>query len=138
MRSCMLLLHVEQCQGAERHTSPARNGATARFAHRAEGPPMHPDVPDTPPDVAPVVLNGRSMTGADVVRVARSQTPVVVDEGGRLRVEASWRAARRVVLRRPVYGRTTGVGANRSEAVIAEDLPAHGLRLLRSHAGGLG
>ncbi|MGH3321570.1 MAG: aromatic amino acid ammonia-lyase, partial [Streptosporangiaceae bacterium] len=39
--------------------------------------------------------------------------------------------------RRPVYGRTTGVGGNRDEAV-EEDLEGHGLRLLRSHAGGVG
>ena len=40
--------------------------------------------------------------------------------------------------RRPVYGRTTGVGANRSVGVEAGDERAHSLRLLRSHAGGLG
>jgi histidine ammonia-lyase len=35
-----------------------------------------------------------------------------------------------------VYGRTTGVGANRE--FDADDDPDHGLRLLRSHAGGAG
>ncbi len=99
---------------------------------------MHPDVPATLPTVDPVVLNGQTMTSAEVIRVARSRTPVVVDDDGRRRVDASWHAAQRVVLHRPVYGRTTGVGANRSETVSAEDLTEHGLRLLRSHSGGLG
>ena len=40
--------------------------------------------------------------------------------------------------RREVYGRTTGVGANRDQPVTAADLDEHGLRLLRSHAGGGG
>lgn len=99
---------------------------------------MHPDVPATPFTADPIVLNGRTMTCVETVRIARSHTPVVVGADGRRRVDESWRAARRVVLTRPVYGRTTGVGANRSESVSAEDLPEHGLRLLRSHAGGLG
>ncbi|GLZ31914.1 histidine ammonia-lyase [Lentzea sp. NBRC 105346] len=37
-----------------------------------------------------------------------------------------------------IYGRNTGVGANRSEVVDAFGEADHGLRLLRSHAGGLG
>ena len=37
-----------------------------------------------------------------------------------------------------MYGRTTGVGANRELPVAADDAAAHGLRLLRSHAGGGG
>jgi histidine ammonia-lyase len=38
---------------------------------------------------------------------------------------------------RSVYGRTTGVGANRHVDILG-DLGGHALRLLRSHAGGLG
>ncbi|WP_075779596.1 aromatic amino acid ammonia-lyase, partial [Streptomyces acidiscabies] len=37
-----------------------------------------------------------------------------------------------------VYGRSTGVGANRGEDVPTEEAAAHGLRLLRSHAGAIG
>ena len=44
-------------------------------------------------------------------------------------------AVQRAVSSRPVYGRTTGVGANRSIRVTGG---GHGLRLLRSHAGGAG
>ncbi len=46
-------------------------------------------------------------------------------------------AAERIAARQPVYGRTTGVGANRTQPVEDGDLD-HGLRLLRSHAGGIG
>ena len=41
----------------------------------------------------------------------------------------------RIASDRAVYGRTTGVGANRS---VAAEGDGHGLRLLRSHAGGAG
>ncbi len=40
--------------------------------------------------------------------------------------------------RQAAYGRTTGVGANRELKVAADDTARHGLRLLRSHAGGGG
>lgn len=46
-------------------------------------------------------------------------------------------AAERIAQRQPVYGRTTGVGANRTQQVDNGDLN-HGLRLLRSHASGIG
>jgi histidine ammonia-lyase len=45
--------------------------------------------------------------------------------------------AERIAASQPVYGRTTGVGANRTQQVEDGDLE-HGLRLLRSHAGGIG
>jgi len=64
-------------------------------------------------DDSPVVLDGTSLTGDDVVRVARYHSPVVLHEDGLDRLEASWRASQRLVVRREVYGRTTGVGANR-------------------------
>jgi len=46
--------------------------------------------------------------------------------------------ARHATARREVYGRTTGVGANRDTPVAGADAAGHGLRLLRSHAGGGG
>jgi histidine ammonia-lyase len=75
---------------------------------------------------------GGSAGLADVVAVA---------DGGRVRVpdgaiEAVARAhelTRRLSAEVPTYGRTTGVGANKSAAVVDDDT-AHGLRLLRSHA----
>ncbi|NED77983.1 aromatic amino acid lyase, partial [Streptomyces sp. SID9944] len=54
------------------------------------------------------------------------------------RAHRSWRAADRLAAAGRLYGRGTGVGAHRSVPVDAEDEAAHGLRLLRSHAGGAG
>jgi histidine ammonia-lyase len=54
------------------------------------------------------------------------------------RVEQSWDAARQIAATGRVYGRSTGVGANRNEDVPTEAAAEHGLRLLRSHAGAIG
>jgi histidine ammonia-lyase len=52
------------------------------------------------------------------------------------RARQAWEVVREVAARRPVYGRTTGVGANRD--ITIDDDDTHGLRLLRSHSGGAG
>jgi histidine ammonia-lyase len=62
---------------------------------------------------------------------------VEVTAAARERMAAGHAAAERVAALRPVYGRTTGVGANR-HVDVRGDLGAHALRLLRSHAGGVG
>ena len=51
---------------------------------------------------------------------------------------AAWVTAGAVTAHRPLYGRTTGVGANRNVGLAEDDLAEHGLRLLRSHAAGAG
>jgi histidine ammonia-lyase len=86
----------------------------------------------------PTVLDGRTLTAATMIKVAVHRAPVVLDETGRKRMAASARAAEEIVARQLVYGRNTGVGANRTETVSMEDRAGHGLRLLRSHAGGIG
>jgi histidine ammonia-lyase len=86
---------------------------------------------------APVVLDGGSLTCAQVAAAARSRVPVSVPAAGRERAAAAARIAAQVTAERPVYGRTTGVGANRDQPVAAADDEA-GLRLMRSHAGGGG
>jgi histidine ammonia-lyase len=43
-----------------------------------------------------------------------------------------------LLARRALYGRTTGVGANRDELLDAETATEQGRRLMRSHAGGIG
>ncbi len=58
--------------------------------------------------------------------------------GAAAAARAAWETAREVTARRPVYGRTTGVGANRNVGLAEDDLAEHGLRLLRSHAAGAG
>ena len=90
-------------------------------------------------DPAPraVVVAGLELTCADVVAVARQSHPVRLHADGRRRAAQAHALAEHIVSQRSLYGRTTGVGANRVEAVAADD-QGHGLRLLRSHASGTG
>ncbi|MFG1925897.1 aromatic amino acid ammonia-lyase [Cryptosporangium sp. NPDC048952] len=110
-----------------------------------------------------VLLDGAALTAEQVRSVARDGARVLVHEDGLTRASAAHEAIRALTAARPVYGRTTGVGANRLVAVEYEssagpvvlgpegsvvpgDAPPeppvrhdpHGLRLLRSHAGGAG
>ena len=68
--------------------------------------------------------------GGPLTAIARARGPRA---HGRAATPPPWRSP----TRREVYGRTTGVGANRDVSVHG-DLRAHTVRLLRSHAGGLG
>ncbi|KPI16662.1 Histidine ammonia-lyase [Actinobacteria bacterium OK074] len=97
-----------------------------------------------PVEGAVVALDGRGLRVADVVRLADGRDgrdggvrPLPAPEALR-RVEESWDAARRIAATGRVYGRSTGVGANRNEPVPTEAAAEHGLRLLRSHAGAIG
>ncbi|WP_180685407.1 aromatic amino acid ammonia-lyase [Streptomyces gossypiisoli] len=85
-----------------------------------------------------VVLDGRGMGVADVVRLADGHARPVPGTEAMKRAEESWDAARMIAATGRVYGRSTGVGANRNEPVPTEGAAAHGLRLLRSHAGAIG
>lgn len=83
------------------------------------------------------VLDGESLTIDQVLRLSAQPTPAIaVAPAARTRVGESWTLASELATRRPVYGRTTGVGANRDTAVPSEI--ATDLRLLRSHATGSG
>lgn len=82
-----------------------------------------------------MVTLGRNILGcADVAAVARARVVVAVAAEGMTRAAAAHRAA--VAAQGPIYGRTTGVGAN--GAVPVEYVPGNGLRLMRSHASGGG
>jgi histidine ammonia-lyase len=85
-----------------------------------------------------VVLDGYSTRVADVVRLADGLARPVPGTDAMKRVEESWDAARLIAATGRVYGRSTGVGANRNEDVPTEAAAEHGLRLLRSHAGAIG
>ncbi|WP_405872077.1 aromatic amino acid ammonia-lyase [Streptomyces sp. NBC_00005] len=85
-----------------------------------------------------VVLDGVGLGVADVVRLADGSARPVPGSEAMRRVEDSWDAARRIAATGRVYGRSTGVGANRNEDVPTEAAAEHGLRLLRSHAGAIG
>ena len=87
----------------------------------------------------PVVqLDGRTLSCGQVRDIARGAAAAAVSGDGRERARAAARTAVQVAARSQVYGRTTGVGANRDQAVSPADLDGHGRRLLRSHAGGGG
>ncbi len=85
-----------------------------------------------------VALDGRTRTCGQVRDLARGAATAVVTREGRERAAAAARTAAEVAASRGVYGRTTGVGANLGQAVAADGLAEHGLRLARSHAGGSG
>ncbi|MFJ3672351.1 aromatic amino acid ammonia-lyase [Streptomyces sp. NPDC090106] len=85
-----------------------------------------------------VVLDGIGLGVADVVRLADGTARPVPGTEAVKRVGESWDAARQIAATGRVYGRSTGVGANRNEPVPTEAAAEHGLRLLRSHAGAIG
>jgi histidine ammonia-lyase len=85
-----------------------------------------------------IVIEGTSLTCGEVVRIARGDVPVEISQAGLTRARQAADAATAAVAGRPVYGRTTGVGANRLVDIEWDDADAHGLRLIRSHAAGAG
>ncbi|MEU8109572.1 aromatic amino acid lyase [Nonomuraea muscovyensis] len=86
-----------------------------------------------------ITLDGVRVRPSDIADLAsHGEIAVRADPSGLDRAAAAHRAAQEIARHRPVYGRTTGVGANRTEDVAAADGDTHGLRLLRSHAGGIG
>ncbi|MFE9765869.1 aromatic amino acid ammonia-lyase [Streptomyces sp. NPDC005808] len=89
-------------------------------------------------NTALVVLDGCSTGVADIVRLADGAARPVPGTEAMKHVEESWDAARQIAASGRVYGRSTGVGANRNEDVPTASAAGHGLRLLRSHAGAIG
>lgn len=83
-----------------------------------------------------IALDGGGLTAADIAAVAHREASVEVTPQARARVTASHESAVRVSAQRPVYGRTTGVGANRGEQVI--DPAEHARALVRSHSTSAG
>ncbi|MEQ3549615.1 aromatic amino acid ammonia-lyase [Pseudonocardia nematodicida] len=85
-----------------------------------------------------LVIDGSTLNCGDVVRVARGGVPVTVSPDAMKAVHLSYETACAASSARPVYGRTTGVGANRDAVVGTSDAETHDLRLLLSHAAGVG
>jgi histidine ammonia-lyase len=93
----------------------------------------------TDPRIDFAVLDGRTLTPAEVEAVARRGRQVRLDEAARARNLRAADAVGRLVERgTPIYGVTTGVGALRSRRVPPSERPGHQLRLLRSHSCGAG
>ena len=80
-----------------------------------------------------VMLDGRSLTCEQVRQAARQRVAVGLAEQGRLRSSAAAQVAAEVMARREVYGRTTGVGANRDQRIRDDDLAGSGLRVRKVH-----
>jgi histidine ammonia-lyase len=87
--------------------------------------------------VQSIELTGRSLTPEQVTLLACGSAVARIAPEALARAAAAAAVAERIAARQPVYGRTTGVGANRTQRVDDGDA-GHGLRLLRSHAGGIG
>ncbi|MGW1258307.1 aromatic amino acid ammonia-lyase [Streptomyces sp. NPDC002513] len=85
-----------------------------------------------------LTLDGRSLSAAQVSSLARGETLPLLDPKARERVREAREIARRTTARRRVYGYTTGVGANRTATVPDSAVDTFGMRLLRSHSGGIG
>lgn len=108
--------------------------------------------PDNPPaGTAPIgyaptggaptgaVLDGTGLGAAMVARVADGAPPPSLSPVALEAMERTRRAAHRLAAEGArVYGRSTGVGAHRGLAVEEHDGAGHDLRLLLSHAGGVG
>ncbi|MET7452165.1 aromatic amino acid ammonia-lyase [Streptomyces sp. NPDC005574] len=85
-----------------------------------------------------VVLDGTTLGIGALVALADGAAEPEVAPEARERAQRSWRTAQRLAAAGRLYGRGTGVGAHRSVAVDTQDEAGHGLRILRSHAGGAG
>ena len=85
-------------------------------------------------------LGDEPLTPAVLAAAARADGPLELEltAGARERMAAAHRTMAAATHLQDVYGRTTGVGANRDVQVDAEEARAHSVRLLRSHAGGMG
>jgi len=89
-------------------------------------------------DSSRIRIQGAGLRCADVVRIARRSASLELDEQALARAEKAYQLAVEIGAKRAVYGRTTGVGANRHTVVDPTAVDQHGLQLLRSHAGGTG
>jgi histidine ammonia-lyase len=84
-------------------------------------------------------IGDEPLTPTALVAAARAErVDVELSPAARERMAAARRTAEAEARSRAVYGVTTGVGANRHVAVAAGEEREHSLRLLRSHAGGMG
>lgn len=83
-----------------------------------------------------IELDGHSVTAADIAYAAQGPISARLSAAARVRIESSYQVAQRLTDRRPIYGRTTGVGANREAVVVHPD--EHAKSLIRSHATSAG
>ncbi|MBV0901520.1 histidine ammonia-lyase [Haloarcula salina] len=88
---------------------------------------------------AEVVLDGESLSPADVVAVARDDATVAIADAAREEIRASRERVESVLgSGEAVYGVNTGFGDLVDERIPADELEALQANLLRSHAAGVG
>ncbi len=85
----------------------------------------------------PLRLDGCSLTCADIADAAQGRRPVELDDDVLPRVAAAHERSVELASARHVYGRTTGVGANK-DVTVGDPGPAHVRALLSSHATAAG
>ena len=86
-----------------------------------------------------VVLDGRSLTIADVEAVARRNRRVALADDARARMLRAHEHVDRIVRNREVvYGVTTGFGKLSEVAIPPDRLAELQVNLVRSHASGVG
>jgi histidine ammonia-lyase len=84
-------------------------------------------------------IGDEPLTPTTLAAAARAErVEVELSAAARARMAAARRTAEAAMRSQAIYGVTTGVGANRHVAVEAGEEREHSLRLLRSHAGGIG
>ena len=81
-------------------------------------------------------IDGARLTLAQIADIAAGNSTVLVTDNAMARTRESRDFAERVGAERPIYGRSTGVGANRVLSLTDPD--AQALDLLRSHATSAG
>jgi histidine ammonia-lyase len=87
----------------------------------------------------PIQLDGRSLTIADVVAVARHGTPVAIASGALEGIRTSRRAVEDALARGDtIYGVNTGFGKLAHVRIPSDRIRALQLNLIRSHASGVG
>lgn len=88
---------------------------------------------------APITLNGKPLSFADIARIGARKAPLIPDEDALARV-----ASARIVVEQAiasgqaVYGATTGVGAMKDVEWTPDQLDAFNLGLVRAHHFGTG
>lgn len=86
-----------------------------------------------------VTLDGRSLSIADVVAVARHGAPVAIAPAARSGIERSRKTVEAALARGDtMYGVTTGLGKLAHVRISADQIPQLQLNLIRSHASGVG
>src|SRR6266446_1518361 len=90
---------------------------------------------------APVTIDGRSLSIADVVAVARDGTAVAISASALQEVARSREVIEAALAREgggPMYGVTTGFGKLAHVRIPVERIRQLQLNLIRSHASGVG